>query len=124
MPVLTNNAVLVLTPSECRMLWQAAQLDALRIRSRSDEKLYSVLASLYKCGLTPAAGQQRADQTDIRDTQSAGITADQLAKNVGVNVRTIRRDIATNRLPATKTGGIWLITPDAAHTYIETRRSA
>lgn len=122
MPIASSGPVLVLSSTECRMLWQAANLDDLRVRSRSSEKLYALLLSVYKTGLTSGLGQVNPDQADIPHTESTAMTLEVIARRVGVTPRTVRRDIAAGRLHAEKRGGVWIATTDAADTYIESRK--
>lgn len=119
-----ENAV-ILDGREAAMLWQAADLNDLRIRARSNESLYGLLVDIYKAGLTwhaSANGSKTQISEEIRDPESRKFaTVKEVARRIGKTPRTVRNDITNGLLRATKSGHEWVITTEAATAYIAGR---
>ena len=117
----------VLTARECAMLWQLANLDALRIAHRGDEPIYQLLAGIHKTALAwrvSPEGQNPADTADNDEPRSGTVTTGEIARELGVSARTVRRDIAGGVLPGSLAGRVWVVDRAAASTYITSRRKA
>lgn len=117
---------IVITPSDARMLYQAANLRELRIRYRvGSTAIYDLLTDISRCAFeqdiaTSIGTEQR--QTSASEERETW-TVNQLARRTGRAPRTIRLDIEKNALPATKHCGTWAITAADANTYIAGRRT-
>lgn len=117
--------VVILEGRDAAMLWMAADLNELRIRSRSNSALYGVLHDLYTAGLawhTSASGSKEQISEEIREPGTAEfMTVAEIAKRVGKTPRTVRNDITKGLLKATRTERAWIATPEAAEAYIAGR---
>lgn len=123
-----SNAVILDGPA-AHMLWHAARLSELRIAVRGrDERLYALLLDIYTTALAwrdsrdgkPATETAEPDEPE----RGAPVTPRLLAKQLGIHPRTVRNDIARGVLPAHKAGRTWVVDPDAATAYIESRKPA
>lgn len=119
-----SEPVVILTASDARMLWQAAKLNDLRVKHRGDARLYEVLVSIYRVGLLEIAERGNETRQDAAKEDRETWTTQQVAREAGVAARTVRLDCEQGTLPATqpRPGGPWLITTDAAATYINRRK--
>lgn len=119
---------LILTGQEAAILWHAADLNELRVRSRSNPALYSLLVDLYKTALSSApsdTGSKKPVKREIDETENTEfLTVTEVAKRAGVTSRTIRNDIGRELIRATRIGREWVITRPAAEAYIAGRRPA
>lgn len=109
------------------MLWQNAQLNELRLRHRSgNTKLYDLLVDVYKLSLQRSINAIHGNEArqNAASEEREYWTVRQLATATGRAERTIRLDIASNTLPATKSANAWLITNTAARTYINTHHKS
>lgn len=113
---------------DAAMLWTAAQLDELRIRSRSNPALYELLRQIYDAALawhTSVNGSKAQIKAELRDPGSKEFaTVKELARRIGKTPRTVRNDITSGLLKATKKGHEWVITTEAATAYIAGRQAA
>jgi hypothetical protein len=118
---------IVLDGREAAMLWMAADLNDLRIRSRSNPALYGLLHDIYSAGLAwhvSVNGSKQQISAEIEEPGSKQfVTVKQIAKRIGMNPRTVRNDIAKGLLKATKTDKEWITTPEAAEAYIAGRET-
>lgn len=119
---LIANAV-ILDAHACAVLIQAARLDELRIRSRTEEALYSLLVDIKRCALTLSTdGKLPTQATEQRHAEV--VTPTQIANVLGVTPRTIRNDIKAGRLKATRNGRNYLVAITEAITYASGRKAA
>lgn len=120
----THGPVVILTPSDARMLWQAAQLGELRVKHRGDPRLYDVLLNIYKGTLLEDAARGN-DPRQIAETEDREYwNTTQVARAAGVSERTVRNHCADHTLPAVHAheNGPWMIPNDEALTYIDRKR--
>ncbi|MEV7692491.1 hypothetical protein AB0N73_04070 [Microbacterium sp. NPDC089189] len=125
MSYLPDEPVLVITAGEARMLWQAARLDALRVKHRSgNTALYDVLVKFYRVGLLEIAERGTQTRQSAASEERERWTTQQVARAAGIAERTVRLDCKEGTLPATqhRSGGPWAIDADAATTYIRRRK--
>ena len=121
MTYIPREPVIVLTAGDARMLWQAARLNELRLKHRSgDSHLYQLLVQIYEVGLLElrTAGAGNEPRQSAASEERSHWTVKQLAKATGRAERTVRLDIESNTLPATKAGGAWIVPAEEALTYI------
>lgn len=115
----------VLDGREAAMLWTAADLDDLRIRSRSNPALYQLLWDIYTAGLawhTSVNGSKERISAEIREPKDTQFTTvKEIAKRIGKTPRTVRNDITKGLLKATRSDKEWIATPEAAEAYIAGR---
>jgi hypothetical protein len=125
MSAYTQGPVVILTAVEARMLWQAANLDAVRIKYRGeDNRIYRIVHDIYQVGLLHDAdavnGNEPRQSTASEKTEVT--TVGQVARRAGIAERTVRLHISQQILPATKHGREWVITTADADIYIAARR--
>ncbi|WP_426325698.1 hypothetical protein [Microbacterium sp. E-13] len=110
-----------LDTEDLQVLWSRANLEALRVRTRSDERLQRVLKLVYM----GAAGVATLGQvsTDTSATREAGTnwTVTEIAREAGVSPRTVRREIERGFLSADATSAGWIIGPEEADLYFRAR---
>jgi len=104
-----------------------AGLTALRISIRgADAEVDSVLAAIHLAGLawsTAATGREPRTSTDM-GAQSAVMSTQQVADELGLSDRGVRHSLAAGRLKGELVGGRWLIDRvDLAH-FQAARRAA
>lgn len=103
----------------------AADLNELRIRSRSNPALYALLHDIYSAGLAwhvSVNGSKQPISEEIAEPGSAQfLTVKEIARRVGKTPRTVRNDIAKELLKATRSDKEWIVTPEAAEAYIAGR---
>ena len=118
---------IVLDGREAAMLWMAADLNDLRIRSRSNPALYDLLHDIYSAGLAWHVSVNGSKQQISEEIEEPGsrefVTVKEIARRVGKTPRTVRNDITKGLLKATKTDREWIATSEAAEAYIASRRS-
>jgi hypothetical protein len=111
---------LFLTATEVQMLYRAARIGELRNHYRiGDPAIYRLLQDISRAAFSDADDGNLTRQTTASEERSHW-TVQQIAKKTGRAARTIRLDIETGLLPATKPGTTWIITNADAHTYIAT----
>ena len=117
--------VVILGGRDAAMLWMAADLDDLRIRSRSNDALYGLLHDIYSAGLawhSSVNGSKEQINAEIEDPGTTEFTTvTEIAKRVGKTPRTVRNDITKGLLKATRTEREWIVTPETAEAYIAGR---
>jgi hypothetical protein len=120
--------VVVLDGRDAAMLWAAADLNDLRIRSRSNPALYGLLHDIYSAGLawhSSVNGSKQQISEEIRDPEDREFaTVKEVARRIGRTPRTVRNDITNGLLKATKNGHEWVIKTEAATAYIAGRQPA
>lgn len=112
---------IVLSQTDVQILYQVAHLRELRQRHRSGSpRIYELLTDLTVAAFADPGNEPRqVTATEEREWW----TTEQLARPSRRAARTIRHDIATGTLPATRTPGGWLIRAEHAHTYINAHTS-
>lgn len=123
-----TNAV-ILTGSDCALLYEAARLRELRVAARpSSDRLYSLLTDItvaafdHMDSLNGKKPEVTAEKDEAGDTGI--VTAKEVARRAGVTPRTVRNHIERGLLAATQQGRTWVITTAAANQYIEGRKAA
>lgn len=116
---------IVLTPTDARMLYQAARIAELRSRNRiGDTPLYRLLTDISLCAFAvPGAAPGILPRQDAASEERETWTVKEVARATGRSERAVRLDCHHNDLPATKQGNTWIITADDAKTYIASRRT-
>lgn len=117
---------IILTPTDARMLYQAARIGDLRSRFRvGDTALFRLLTDIATCAFTitpnTVPGNMTRQSTASEDRETW--TVNRLATATGRAPRTVRLDIQRQALPAKKLTNSWLITPTDAATYIRSHRN-
>jgi hypothetical protein len=117
---------IVLTPAEAWLLYQAARLGEVRTRYRVGEnRTYQLLTEISICAFSSPVAADGNEPRQTTASEERGMwTVNQIAQATGRAPRTIRHDIETQLLPATKTGNTWAISNRDARTYIEGRTRA
>lgn len=111
---------IVLTPAEARMLYQPCRIRELRSKVRTgDTALYDLLTELSICAYTANAEVGIDPRHPAASEEREWWTTENLARGSGRAGRTIRKDIATGDLRATRTTNGWLIRASDAQAYIE-----
>ena len=119
-----SNAV-VLDGRNCAVLWQAADLNALRIRARGqDDDLYQMLVKIYETALeyrdsVSGKGQQRAAESE---GDWLWWSTAELAARAGCTPRTIRNHIRSGYIQATLRGREWIIRVEEGQKYLQSHR--
>ena len=113
----------ILTPAEARMLYQAARIGELRRRHRvGSSALYDLLTDISVAAFTEDAARGNEPRQSAASEERGTWTVRHLASYTGRAPRTIRLDIETGALPATKNGNLWTIGLEDAKAYISIRR--
>lgn len=123
-----ENAV-ILTGSDCALIYEAAKLRDLRIAARGkSDRLYALLTDITAAAFTHAAS---VDGTTPRKSTEPGqaestetTTVVRIARRAGITPRAVRNHIKDGLLEATQQGRIWIITQTAADQYIAGREPA
>ena len=123
-----ENAV-ILTGSDCALIYEAAHIRDLRIAARGkSERLYSLLTDLTAAAFAHQASPGGTKPQEATENDDAGYmemtTVESVAKRSGVTPRTIRNHIGAGLLEATKINRTWVITAQAAEKYIAGRTNA
>lgn len=117
--------VVVLDGRDAAMLWMAADLNDLRIRSRANPGLYGLLHDIYSAGLawhSSANGSKQQISEEISEPEYRQfVTVKEIARRVKKTPRTVRNDITRGLLKAMKSDKEWITTPEAAEAYIAGR---
>lgn len=124
MSAFTHGPVVILTPTDARMLWQAARLDTLRVKHRGDPRLYDVLLNIYKGTLLEDAARGRQPRQTAETDEREYWNTTQVAQAAGVSERTVRNHCADETLPAVHAhqNGPWMIPNEEALTYIDRKK--
>lgn len=124
MPNIPEGSIL-LTPNDAQILYQVANLKAVRSKFRAgDTVAYALLTEITVCAFTSDAGVGNEPRHESASEEREWWTTAQVARAARRAGRTVRLDIEREILPAQKTGNRWLIRADHAQTYIDSRRSA
>lgn len=124
-----ENAV-ILTGSDCALLYSAARLHELRNRSRvGADRLYSLLTDISAAAVMhtiSADGTKPRERTELDEAGGTEevTTVAAIARRAGITPRAVRNHIGTGILQATRAGRTWIITTEAANQYIEGRKAA
>lgn len=121
--------VVILTGSDCALLYEAARLRELRVAARgSSDRLYSLLTDITAAAFDYRDSLNGKKPEVKRENEEAGdmgiVTAKEVARRAGVTPRTVRNHIALGLLAATQQGRTWVITTESANQYIEGRKAA
>ena len=125
MPNIPEGSIL-LTPNDARVLYQVANLKAVRSKFRAgDTFAYALLTEITVCAFTSDAGVGNEPRHESASEEREWWTTAQVARAARRAGRTVRLDIEREILPAQKTGSRWLIRADDVERYIKAhRRSA
>lgn len=117
---------IILSPTDARILYQAANLKALRTKSRiGDTALHRLLTAITVCAFTESVAVVGIlPRQSVASEERGYWTTQELADAAGLSDRTIRLACSTGTIPATRPGNAWIIPADAATTYLAARRSS
>lgn len=123
-----ENAV-ILTGSDAALLYQAANIQRLRIAARGkSDRLYALLTDITEAAFIHAAsldGKTPGKAAESDESQDNDIvTVEHVARRAGVTPRTVRNHIEIGLIEAEKIGRCWVISRDARDQYLAGRRSA
>ena len=117
--------VVVLDGRDCAILWQAADLNALRIRARGqNDDLYRSLVRIYETALEyrdSVSGKGQQPATEAARDWLWWSTAE-LAARAGRTPRTIRNHIRSGYIQATLRGREWIISVEEGQKYLQSHR--
>jgi excisionase family DNA binding protein len=117
---MTADGSVIVPPRIAEWLEQKAGMPAdRRIGLRATDPLaYEVLAALHLAALSRRSGIGTKGAVAPAEPQQSDVwmTTIEAAADVGVTDRAIRKWIATDRLPAKRHGGRWLINRNDIHT--------
>ncbi|MDQ1130243.1 hypothetical protein [Microbacterium sp. SORGH_AS_0888] len=123
MSVRITEPGMFVTRTEFRMLLQLTNLSEVRKRLRGDDSpAYRLLHDITVLAYSADAANGTEPRHPAASEEADGWTVRKLARATGRAERTIRKDISDGILPATKWGNTWLINPNEAHTYVQSRR--
>ncbi|QRY40833.1 hypothetical protein JVX92_00625 [Microbacterium hominis] len=109
----------ILTPEDCRALYQAAKIGELRTRHRvGNSMLYELLTDISRCAFAADAAPGTEPRHESASEEREWWTVQQLARATGLSARKIRLDAQQGRVAADKHSGTWLIDRQNAITYI------
>ncbi|WP_136056818.1 helix-turn-helix domain-containing protein [Microbacterium sp. K24] len=123
-----TNAV-ILTGADAALLYQAANLRALRVASRGkSERLYGLLTDITQAAFahtTSVDGRKPQASAEVREAGDIEVnTVEQVARRAGITSRAVRNHIKAGLLEATMVNRNWVIAPEAADQYIAGRTRA
>jgi len=122
---LLKGPVMVLTTADAQMLYQAANIGALRSRYRiGDTRTYQLLTELSMLAFQADAEPGKLPRQETASEESSTWTVQQVSRAAALAPRTVRLDCSTGELPATKHANTWIIPAAEAKTYIARRRTA
>ncbi len=111
---------IVLSQTDVRILYQVAHIRELRQRHRSGStRIYELLTDITVAAFRDVADPGNEPRQPAATEEREWWTTEQLARSSRRAARTIRHDIATGALPATKTPGGWFIRAEHAHNYLD-----
>ena len=125
MTAIKLDHVVVLDGRDCAVLWRAANLNELRIRTRGqNDDLYRTLVKVYENAL------HYRDSVSGKADEHAGETAGdwlwwntgELAARAGVTPRTIRNHIRRGWIQAEPRGREWTISVEEGNKYLQSQR--
>lgn len=117
--------VVVLDGRDCALLWRAADLNELRLRTRGqDADLYRTLVTIYENALRyrdSVSGKDEAHATETAGDWLWWNTAD-LAARAGRTPRTIVNHIKRGWIQADKRGREYIISVEEGKKYLQSHR--
>lgn len=122
-----ENAV-ILTGSDCALLYEAARLRDLRVKARgASDRLYALLTDITAATFAhqaSAKGTKPQVSTETSESRRAEIvTVEAVARQAGITPRAVRNHIEAGLLDAQKINRVWIIPTNAAKQYIAGRNA-
>jgi len=117
--------VVILDGRDCAVLWQAADLNALRIRARGqNDDLYRNLVKIYETALEYRDSVNGKTQKPTSENEGDWLwwSTAELAARAGCTPRTIRNHIRSGYIQADQHGREWVISIEEGQKYLRSHR--
>ena len=117
--------VIVLDGRDCAVLWQAADLNALRIKARGqNDELYRNLVKIYETALEYRDSVSGKGQKHTTESERDWLwwSTGELAARAGCTPRTIRNHIRSGYIQANQRGREWIISVEEGQKYLQSHR--